>query len=82
MRLDFNQLKRVKQRAESKQLTSEDYKFLEAVVGSYIEILTLLKDPNTSLDQVYEHVWSFENVAGVKADINGCDNSQGPAGDE
>jgi hypothetical protein len=57
-------------------------KFLEALVGSYIGILTLLKDPNTSLDQVYEHLSSFENVPGVNGDIRGCDNSLRPAGDE
>ena len=62
MRLDFNELKKVKHRAESRQLMPEDYELLEALVRSHIELLTLLKDRSTSLDQLYQHFSRLENV--------------------
>lgn len=51
MRLDINQLKQLDQRTKSGQMTSEDCRLLVALIESYnIELVSLLKAPDTSLD--------------------------------
>jgi hypothetical protein len=59
MPLDIHQLKQLgqlDQRAKSGQMTSEDRQLLMKLIESHIELVSLLKDPNTSLDDVYQYL--------------------------
>jgi len=61
MPLDINQLKKLHERAKSRQLTAEDRELVIALIQSYRELVNLLKDPGTSLDDLYQHLGSYEN---------------------
>ena len=64
MPLDVHQLKQLEQlelRAKSEQFTREDRQLVKALIASHIELVNLLKDPDTSLDDVYQHLSSDEN---------------------
>jgi hypothetical protein len=74
MRLDDNQLKQLAQRAKSGQMTSEDCRLLQALIKSHTKLVNLLKDPDTSRQDLYEYLPSDENdtptegVAGDRSD--------------
>ena len=53
MPLDINQLKKLHERAKSRQLTAEDRELVIALIQSYRELVNLLKDPDSTLDDLY-----------------------------
>ncbi len=61
MALDIHQLKRLDQRAKSRQFTAEDYQLLRTLLGSHRKLVNLLKDPDTSLDDLYQHLSGDEH---------------------
>ena len=61
MQLDINQLKRLDQCAKSRQFTAEDYQLLKTLFSTHRELVNLLKDPDTSLDDVYQYLERDEN---------------------
>ena len=71
MRLDDNQLRRLAQQAKSRQMTSEDCRLLQALIKSHTKLVNLLKDPDTTRQDLYEYLPSDENdttIAGVASD--------------
>ena len=59
MPLDINQLKQLEQldqRINSGQHTAEDCRLLRTLIASYGELLNLLKDPDTTLDDIFPHL--------------------------
>lgn len=69
MRLDIQQLKQLDQRAKLGRMTSEDRRLLVALMDSHVELLNLLKDPNTALD-LAPHLRSDENDTGTAGPAN------------
>ena len=61
MRLDRSQQKKLEQCAESGQYTAEDIAVLSKLIRCHMDLRNLLKDPNTSLDDVYEYLGQDEN---------------------
>lgn len=61
MRLDINRLKELAQRAKSGRMTSEDRQLLVALIESHRELVNLLKDPDTSLDDLSPYLPRDEN---------------------
>ena len=61
MGLDDKQLKQLDQRAKSGQMTSEDCRLLQALIKSHPKLVNLLKDSDTSLEDLYEYLPSDEN---------------------
>ena len=61
MQLDISQLKRLDQCAKSGQFTAEEYELLRTFFSSHRELVNLLQDPDTSLDDVFQHLSSDEN---------------------
>ena len=61
MLLDRNQLKKLEQCAESGEYTAEDIGVLRALIRSHTDLINLLKDPDTSLDDVYQYLGQDEN---------------------
>ena len=53
MPLNINQLKQLEQRAKSGQLTPEDRQLLRRLIASHRELLNLLKDPDSTLEDLY-----------------------------
>lgn len=70
MRLDIQQLKQLDQRAKLRRMTSEDRRLLVAMIESHVELLNLLKDPNTTLDDLAPHLRSDENDTGTAGPAN------------
>ena len=63
MPLDVHQLKQLKQldqRALSGQMTSEDRPLLRALIESYGQLVDLLKDPDTTLEDLAPFLASYE----------------------
>ena len=63
MPLDVHQLKQLKQldeRAQSGQMTSEDRELLVALIKSHRELVTLLENPDTTLDDLSPFVESYQ----------------------
>lgn len=75
MPLDINQLKHLDQCAKSRQFTAEDYQLLKTLFSTHRELVNLLKDPDTSLDDVYEFLSSDED------DTRASDPASDPASD-
>ena len=64
MPLDIDQLKQLKQleqAAKSGQMSSEDRRLLQALIKSHRELVNLLKDPNTSRDDLAAYFPGYEN---------------------
>jgi len=61
MLLDRNQLKKLEQCAKSGQYTAEDIAALKTLICSHTDLMNLLKDPDTSLDDVYQYLSRDEN---------------------
>ncbi len=64
MPLDIDQLKQLKQleqRANSGQMSSQDFRLLQALIKSHRELVNLLKDPNTSRDDLSVYLPGYEN---------------------
>jgi len=61
MRLNINQLKKLDQRAKSGNFTSEDCQLLRTLIASHKELINLLKNPDTSLDDVFQYLPSDDN---------------------
>lgn len=53
MPLDIKQLKQLEERAKSGQFTGEDYQLLRTLIASHRELIHLLQDPDSSLDDLY-----------------------------
>ena len=53
MSLNINQLKQLERRAKSGRFTSEVRQLLRTRIASHQELINLLKDPNSSLDDLY-----------------------------
>jgi hypothetical protein len=72
MPLDVHQLKQLKQldqRALSGQMTSEDRPLLRALIESYGQLVDLLKDPDTTRDDLSPFVESYEQYLEAE-DVN------------
>ena len=74
MQLDRNQLKKLEQCAESGQYTAEDIAVLKTLIRSHMDLINLLKDPDTSLDDVYQYLSRDEND--TPADSSAGDRSE------
>jgi hypothetical protein len=61
MLLDENELNKLKQCAKSGKYTAEDIAVLRKLIRSHMDLRNLLKDPNTSLDDVYQYLGQDEN---------------------
>lgn len=61
MPLDRNQLNKLRQSAKSGEYTAEDIAVLMTLISSYTDLINLLKDPDTSLDDVYQYLSRDEN---------------------
>jgi len=61
MQLDRNQLKKLEQCAKSGQYTAEDLAVLKTLIRLHMDLRNLLKDPDTSLDDVYQYLSRDEN---------------------
>ena len=61
MQLDRNQLKKLEQCAKSGQYTAEDIAVLGRLIRTHMDLMNLLKDPDTSLDDVYQYLSRDEN---------------------
>ncbi len=61
MPLDRNELKQLGEQAKSGQFTPEGYQLLRTLIASHRELVNLLKDPDSSLDDVYQYLLSDEN---------------------
>ena len=59
--LNSNQLKQLDQRAQSGQMTSEDFRFLRTLIKSHMELVNLLKDPDTSRGDLSAYLPGYEN---------------------
>lgn len=57
----LKQLKRLDQRAQSGQMTSEDFRLLRSLIESHRELVNLLKDPDTSRDDLSAYLPDYEN---------------------
>ena len=53
MPLNINQLKQLDERAKSGQFTPEDCQLLRTLIASHRELVNLLKDPDSTLDDLY-----------------------------
>ncbi len=71
MQWDMNQLKELDQRAKSHQFTDEDYEFIKTLVGSYRELVNLVKHPDSRLDELREQLRSDEH--GITTDGAGSE---------
>jgi hypothetical protein len=63
MPLDADQLKQLKQldeRAQSGQMTSEDRQLLRALIAAHTELVDLLEDPDTTLEDLSPFLESYE----------------------
>ena len=72
MPLDVHQLKQLKQldqRALSGQMTSEDRPLLRALIESYGQLVDLLKDPDTTLEDLAPFVESYKQYLEAE-DVN------------
>lgn len=56
MPLNINQLKQLDQRAKLGQFTAEDCLLLRTLIESHRELVNLLKDPDSSLDDLYPYL--------------------------
>ena len=61
MLLDKNELNKLKQCAKSGKYTAEDIAVLSKLISCHIDLMNLLKDPDTSLDDVYQYLGRDEN---------------------
>lgn len=56
----LRQLKQLDERAQSERLSSEDRELVMALIKDYIELTDLLKNPETTLDDLSPFLESFE----------------------
>ena len=61
MQLDDNQLNKLEQCAKSGRYTAEDIAVLKTLIRRHTDLIKLLKDPDTSLDDVYQYLSRDEN---------------------
>jgi hypothetical protein len=61
MRLHENELNKLKQCAKSGKYTAEDIAVLRKLIRCHMDLRSLLKDPDTSLDDVYQYLGQDEN---------------------
>jgi hypothetical protein len=61
MLLDENELNKLRQCAKSGKYTAEDIAVLKELLDFHIDLRSLLKDPDTSLDDVYRYLERDEN---------------------
>jgi hypothetical protein len=61
MLLDENELNKLKQCAKSGKYTAEDIAALRRLIRCHVDLRNLLKDPGTSLDDVYRYLGQDEN---------------------
>ena len=76
MPLDIHQLKQLKQldqRAQSGQMTSEDRPLLAALIESHRELVNLLKNPDSTLDDLSPFLESYEKY--IEAEDAGSEYS-------
>ena len=70
----LKQLKQLDQRAQSGQMTSEDRPLLAALIESHRELVNLLKNPDTTLEDLapflesYEQYLEAEDVGSERSD--------------
>ena len=74
MRLDENELNKLKQCAKSGKYTAEDIAVLRKLIRCHLDLRNLLKDPDTSLDDVYQYLGRDENP--TSADTPAGDRSE------
>lgn len=56
MPLDRSQLNQLEQSAKSGKYTAEDIAVLRTLIRTHTDLINLLKDPDTSLDDVYQYL--------------------------
>jgi hypothetical protein len=56
MPLDDSQLDKLNECAKSGRYTAEDIAVLRTLIRQHTDLIKLLKDPNTSLDDVYRYI--------------------------
>jgi transposase len=80
--LDMDELRDILQRAEAKQFRDEDYETARTVVESYVHLLDLLKDKNTSISRLRKMLFgaSTEKTDAVVGGATGSETL--PARDE
>ena len=61
MRLDKNELNQLEQCAKSGQYTAKDIAVLRKLIDIHLDLRNLLKDPDTSLEDVYQYLGRDEN---------------------
>jgi hypothetical protein len=61
MLLDKNELNKLERCAKSGQYTPEGIAILKKLIDVHLDLRSLLKDPDTSLDDVYRYLGRDEN---------------------
>ena len=84
--LDMNELEDLLRRTEAKQLREEDYETTKTVLLSYVELVGLLKDKNTSIARLRKLLFGLktEKTAEVLAGITSTESppsAEDPAGE-
>ena len=75
MLLDENELNKLKQCAKSGQYTAEDIAVLGKLIQWHIDLRSLQKDRNTSLDDVYQYLGRDENPTPADRPAGECRES-------
>ena len=74
MVLDSNQLDKLEQCAKSGRYAAEDIAVLQMLIRCHTDLMNLLKDPDTSLDDVYRRLSRDEDD--TAADSSAGDRSE------
>jgi hypothetical protein len=56
-----SRLRQLEPQIRSGELTDDDRRFLATFLREYAELFRLLKDPSTSMDDIYRHLPDEEN---------------------
>ena len=81
MPLDAHQLKQLKQldeRAQAGKMTSEDRQLLRALIAAHTELVDLLEDPDTTLEDFSPVLESYEQY--LQAEEAGSEGGDSRAG--
>jgi hypothetical protein len=69
----LKQLKQLDERAQSGQMTSEDRQLLRALIAAHTELVDLLEDPDTTLEDFSPFLESYEQY--LQAEDAGSEGS-------
>jgi transposase len=80
--LDMDKLDDVLRRAEAKQFTDEDYDIIKTLFHSYVHLIELLKDKNTSIGRLRKLLFGAKTEKTAAVVGSGTDSEAPPLGEE